>query len=417
MPRHAPRALVLAVGAVLVLAPPVAAERRAPAVDDPASTTSTSTTAPPPSTTSTTAPPPGSSTTTVSPVDPGAGGDVTGGSVPDLDVDVPAPTRTDGGPHQPHMAIVGDLSSARERLAQAEARVAEAQARVASLTDELARVDARIVALTDEERRAVKRVEESRDVLADRAVDAYIRGNLGGLQAGLAASDPNELGANEAVMESVLDADHRAVEEYRAARRRVSNELVELADRRVEVLGLLVQAKAFDKAVRAEVEDARVQLLAFEAGSEIFVTGMVFPVDDPHDYIDSFLAPRSGGRQHQGIDIFAPTGTNLFAVERGVIAKVGTNRLGGIKLWLYGESGTTYYYAHLLAFAPGIRDGLVVEAGDMVGYVGNTGNAISTPPHLHFEIHPGNGPAVNPTPLLRVVDALDDVGGPSAARR
>lgn len=417
MPRHAPRALVLAVGAVLVLAPPVAAERRAPAVDDPASTTSTSTTAPPPSTTSTTAPPPGSSTTTVSPVDPGAGGDVTGGSVPDLDVDVPAPTRTDGGPHQPHLAIVGDLSSARERLAQAEARVAEARARVASLTDELARVDARIVALTDEERRAVKRVEESRDVLADRAVDAYIRGNLGGLQAGLAASDPNELGANEAVMESVLDADHRAVEEYRAARRRVSNELVELADRRVEVLGLLVQAKAFDKAVRAEVEDARVQLLAFEAGSEIFVTGMVFPVDDPHDYIDSFLAPRSGGRQHQGIDIFAPTGTNLFAVERGVIAKVGTNRLGGIKLWLYGESGTTYYYAHLLAFAPGIRDGLVVEAGDMVGYVGNTGNAISTPPHLHFEIHPGNGPAVNPTPLLRVVDALDDVGGPSAARR
>ncbi len=421
MPRSATRALVLAVGAVLVLAPPVAAERRAPAVDDPASTTSTSTTAPPPSTTSTTAPPPGSSTTTtsttVSPVDPGAGGDVTGGSVPDLDVDVPAPTRTDGGPHQPHLAIVGDLSSARERLAQAEARVAEAQARVASLTDELARVDARIVALTDEERRAVKRVEESRDVLADRAVDAYIRGNLGGLQAGLAASDPNELGANEAVMESVLDADHRAVEEYRAARRRVSNELVELADRRVEVLGLLVQAKAFDKAVRAEVEDARVQLLAFEAGSEIFVTGMVFPVDDPHDYIDSFLAPRSGGRQHQGIDIFAPTGTNLFAVERGVIAKVGTNRLGGIKLWLYGESGTTYYYAHLLAFAPGIRDGLVVEAGDVVGYVGNTGNAISTPPHLHFEIHPGNGPAVNPTPLLRVVDALDDVGGPSAARR
>lgn len=422
MPRHAPRALVLAVGAVLVLAPPVAAERRAPVLDDPATTTSTSTTTePPPSTTSTTAPPPGSSSTTtsttVSPVEPGAGGDVTGGSVPDLDVDVPAPTRTDGGPHQPHLAIVGDLSSARERLAQAEARVAEARARVASLTNELARVDARIVALTDEERRAVKRVEESRDVLADRAVDAYIRGNLGGLQAGLAASDPNELGANEAVMESVLDADHRAVEEYRAARRRVSNELVELADRRVEVLGLLVQAKAFDKAVRAEVEDARVQLLAFEAGSEIFVTGMVFPVDDPHDYIDSFLAPRSGGRQHQGIDIFAPTGTNLFAVERGVIAKVGTNRLGGIKLWLYGESGTTYYYAHLLAFAPGIRDGLVVEAGDVVGYVGNTGNAISTPPHLHFEIHPGNGPAVNPTPLLRVVDALDDVGGPSAARR
>ncbi len=423
MPRPASRALVLAFGAVLLLAPPVAAERRTTAADDPAvSTTSTSTTEPSTggSTTSTTAPTSTSTSTTsttLSPTDPGAGGDVTGGVIPDEDIVVPPPMDVTAGPHVPSVAIVGDLGSAQARLAEAESHVADADARVTALAAELASVEDRIVALTDEERQAVKRVEESRDVLADRAVDAYIRGNLGTLTATLAAEDPNEVGANEAMMESVLDADHRAVQDYRVARRDVSQRLVELADRRTDLATQLVQAKHYDKAVRADVRDARVQLMAFEAGSQIFVTGMVFPVGDPHQFTDTFLAPRSGGRQHQGVDIFAPAGTGLFAVERGVIAKVGSNALGGIKLWLYGESGTTYYYAHLLDYAPGIRDGLVVEAGDLVGYVGNTGNAATTPSHLHFEIHPGNGPAVDPTPLLQVVDALDDVATPSVARR
>lgn len=421
MPRPASRALVLAIGAVLLLAPPVAAERRTTAVDDPAVSTTTTSEPPDGSSTTTTTAPTGTSTTTtsttISPTDPGAGGDVTGGVVPDDVVVVPPPTDLTAGPHVPSVAIVGDLGSARARLAEAESHVADADARVTDLTAELASVEARIVALGDEERQAVKRVEESRDVLADRAVDAYIRGNLGGLTATLAAEDPNEAGANEAMMESVLDGDHQAVQDYRAARRDVSQRLVELADRRTDLAAQLVQAKHYDKAVRADVKDARVQLMAFEAGSQIFVTGMVFPVGDPHQFTDTFLAPRSGGRQHQGVDIFAPAGTGLFAVERGVIAKVGNNALGGIKLWLYGESGTTYYYAHLRGYAPGIQDGLVVDAGDLVGYVGNTGNAATTPSHLHFEIHPENGPAVDPTPLLNVVDALDDVAEPSVARR
>ena len=422
MSRHVLRALFIVVTATILLAPPAMAERRPHAgarVDDPAGDTTT-TTEPPSTTTSTTAPP-GTSTsttsTTVSPDDPGAGGDVTGGVVPDVDVTVPPPDDPDAGPHVPSVAIVGDLSSARERMASAEARAEEARLRVDELHGQLASVEHRILALTDEQRQAVKRVEESQNVLADRAVDAYIRGNLGDLSATLAAEDPNEASRNEAMMESVLEADNDAVGDYRAARREVSAELVDLAEQRVELLGDLVQAKAWDKAMRADVRDARVQLLAFEAGSEIFVTGMHFPVGDPHDFTDSWLAPRSGGRQHQGADIFAAAGTNLYATERGVITNVGNNSLGGIKLWLYGESGTTYYYAHLLRYAPGIHEGMVVEAGDVVGYVGNTGNAATTPSHLHFEIHPNNGPAVNPAPLLMVVDALDGGGDPSVARR
>jgi peptidoglycan LD-endopeptidase LytH len=75
-----------------------------------------------------------------------------------------------------------------------------------------------------------------------------------------------------------------------------------------------------------------------------------------------------------------------------------------------GESGTYYYYAHLAAFADGMHEGKVVDAGDLVGYVGDTGNAKGGAPHLHFEIRPGGGAPVNPYPLLQVVSEMSRSG-------
>jgi murein DD-endopeptidase MepM/ murein hydrolase activator NlpD len=114
---------------------------------------------------------------------------------------------------------------------------------------------------------------------------------------------------------------------------------------------------------------------------------------------------------HQGTDIMAPMGTPLVACERGIVSKIGTDSLGGNKLWLKGESGTFYYYAHLSRFADGLRDGQLVDAGTLIGYVGDTGNAQGGAPHLHFEIHPDGGAAVNPYPLLKVVDQLNREAG------
>ena len=109
---------------------------------------------------------------------------------------------------------------------------------------------------------------------------------------------------------------------------------------------------------------------------------------------------------HRGTDILAPRNTPLLACERGIITRVGTDVLGGNKIWVKGESGTYYYYAHLESFAEGMVDGTVVEPGDVIGYVGTSGNAQGGPPHVHYEIHPNGGPAVNPYPLLKVVDDL-----------
>jgi murein DD-endopeptidase MepM/ murein hydrolase activator NlpD len=115
---------------------------------------------------------------------------------------------------------------------------------------------------------------------------------------------------------------------------------------------------------------------------------------------DSWGNPRDGGRRkHRGIDIFAPKGTPLVAVADGIISYIGEQPKGGNCLWLTTEDGTSFYYAHLDRWAAGLYEGIEVKSGDLLGYVGNTGNAISTPPHLHFGIS-DNDEMVNPYPVL-----------------
>ena len=127
----------------------------------------------------------------------------------------------------------------------------------------------------------------------------------------------------------------------------------------------------------------------------------VFPVlGDAVGFTDDYGAPRAGTGWHQGNDIFAPTGTPLVAVADGTLSRVGVNTLGGNRLWLDDDAGNAFYYAHLSAYAPAAVEGARVRAGQVIGFVGNTGQAITTPPHLHFEIHPQAGDSVNPYPYL-----------------
>jgi len=114
---------------------------------------------------------------------------------------------------------------------------------------------------------------------------------------------------------------------------------------------------------------------------------------------DSWHDPREGGRVHKGIDIFAKRGTEVVAVSDGIVSYIGEQRLGGRCIWLTTEAGTAFYYAHLDRWAPGLYEGMEVQAGDLLGYVGNTGNAAHTPSHLHFGINQ-NDDMVDPYPLL-----------------
>jgi murein DD-endopeptidase MepM/ murein hydrolase activator NlpD len=110
-------------------------------------------------------------------------------------------------------------------------------------------------------------------------------------------------------------------------------------------------------------------------------------------------APRSQGREHQGIDIFAPRGTAVFAATHGVVWKMGQNRLGGNAVWILGPGAQMHYYAHLDRFAD-IAVGNRIFQGEILGFVGNTGNARGTPPHLHYGIYTISGQPINPYPML-----------------
>jgi murein DD-endopeptidase MepM/ murein hydrolase activator NlpD len=118
----------------------------------------------------------------------------------------------------------------------------------------------------------------------------------------------------------------------------------------------------------------------------------------------SWHAPRPNRRQHQGIDLFAKRGTPVVSATRGEIWRVGTDSLGGRVVTVLGEGPALYYYAHLDDWAPGLRVGQRVERGTPLGIVGNTGNARTTPTHLHFGVYRVgliSSTAVDPAPLLK----------------
>jgi hypothetical protein len=147
------------------------------------------------------------------------------------------------------------------------------------------------------------------------------------------------------------------------------------------------------------------------------VPRLIFPVVGPVKYIDDFGAPRARNR-HEGNDLVAPRKALVVAAEAGTVKFHTTSWAAGCMLYLNGVSGTQYLYIHLnndlgntndnkgacrpgIAFAPGLKSGQRVEAGEHIAYVGDSGDADGISPHLHFEVHPGGGAAVSPYQYLR----------------
>jgi len=127
-----------------------------------------------------------------------------------------------------------------------------------------------------------------------------------------------------------------------------------------------------------------------------------FPVAGEATYSDDWHAPRftPQAHDHEGTDVFAAKGTPVVASAGGVVTTQPDSAVGGNTMRLTQADGTYYYYAHLDRFAVGIESGKKVDKGDIIGFVGRTGNAEGGKPHLHFEIHPGGGEAVPPVPYL-----------------
>ena len=161
------------------------------------------------------------------------------------------------------------------------------------------------------------------------------------------------------------------------------------ATREAEILAVLNTAVANRQAAEAARQAEIQRQQQIEAGI------MFCPVDGPVEFTDSWGAARSGGRRHQGVDMMASHGTPTVAPVSGEVQHRGSS-LGGLSWYVYGDNGNMYYGTHLQGYEN--QGAGWVEAGTVIGYVGSSGNASASGPHLHFEIHPGGGAAVNPYP-------------------
>ena len=182
----------------------------------------------------------------------------------------------------------------------------------------------------------------------------------------------------------------RAADDLQAERRDVELALSFLAQREQREQAL--QSRLIPRTSRGE----RVPLDQRRPTDPIpVVTDLVCPIRGPLTFTDTWGAPRPGGRRHEGTDLMNPYGTPNVAVVSGDF-ETHHSGLGGLSIYLHGDDGNTYYYAHLSQVVGPDRR---VAQGEVIGLTGSSGDA--TTPHTHFEFHPGGGPAVNSYPLLR----------------
>lgn len=261
--------------------------------------------------------------------------------------------------------------------------------------------------------KAKKRLVAATEQLNSRANNIYRREGLDLVGFLVGAQSFEEFTTRMDYLSRIGEADAGAVAEVKAVRAALLAEKKKLvAERKVrkkEAAKLKRERAALQKrlaSTEAEFRKVQRQLDASRSGGRLpsgiagaaGPNGMVFPVRGSNYYSNTWGASRSGGRRrHQGTDIMARRGTPVVASASGTV-RVGSNGLGGRTIWLRGNNGWLYYYAHLDRWI--VRSGSV-KAGQVIGTVGSTGNASGGAPHLHFQMHRGGGSPTNPYPYLR----------------
>lgn len=271
---------------------------------------------------------------------------------------------------------------------------------------------------------ARENLSHSKKVFNDRMTAFYVQGDLGYLEVLLGSSDFAEFLDRFTYVSEMAEQDREFIARYFAQEQRYTAQQKQLAAKRSQQKELQKSLKSKEGAIAADLDEQTKLLAKYEARAKAEVqasslrryrhvsrgdadyfrgnrggrvgAGFVFPVGGAHGFSNDWGAPRRGHR-HQGTDIFARRGTPAVAVVSGSV-RTHHSGTGGKTIYLRGDDGNTYIYIHLSGYAV---TGGRVGRGQTIGYVGSTGNASASSPHLHFEIHPGGGRAINPYPILR----------------
>ncbi|HEX2030642.1 MAG TPA: peptidoglycan DD-metalloendopeptidase family protein [Actinomycetota bacterium] len=310
------------------------------------------------------------------------------------------------------------LQAARRRLAQLESEASAATARYEELHAKLITTREDIAATREAMGRAERRLSGLAGQLAERARAAYQLGTSSTLELLLTAesltelSDRlvylDELSEQDASLASRVDVLAEELRRQRADLARLEAEYAKAeaaAERELDVLyAKLDEARALEEKYEDELAAERAAAAPVAAasggsGSIPAVRGQALQACPAPgtSFSDTYGAPRSGGRSHQGVDMLGPYGTPVYAAQSGSVTH-SSSSLGGIQAYVYGPNGDVTFYAHLQGYSDASGQ---VSAGTLIGYIGDTGNAAGTP-HLHFEYHPG-GVVTNPTPYVAAV--------------
>ncbi len=271
-------------------------------------------------------------------------------------------------------------------------------------------------AMTDLE---ITRIEREQEALAARvqiiAREMYMGGDEETLEALLTSDDMGELAARLEYVSAVGESNERLFLEQRSAAQELIDKRDELeaqVGELIRVEGTLASETAKLQTLFARARDeykALQEKLAAQAAAQLArfgelampkpgAGGLVCPINGPNSFIDSWGFPRSGGRSHEGTDMMAAFDTPVVAIADGTITYVGVGVTAGNWIRLTSNEGDAYWYMHNKKNLASVGK---VRAGELIATVGDTGNAIGGPPHVHFEYHPGDGGPVNPYPLLK----------------
>lgn len=298
-----------------------------------------------------------------------------------------------------------------EQLARLKSEVAKAGRAYDKAYWKLDESEVRLARLDREIETTDEQLEEARGRLSDRVGIMYRRSvGLGYIDVVLGSDSWEDMLTRLDFVHRLGRADAVAVAEVEGLQARLAQQRADLAKesktREKALSGLRRERDRLRKqleAKQAEYERLRkaAQGPTYSGGAPRGSLGMVFPVRGVCYYADTWGASRGGGRRrHKGTDIMAARGTPVVAVLSGMVTSK-SGGIGGKTIWLRADNGWSFYYAHLDGWA--VRSGRV-SRGQVIGYVGDTGNASGGAPHLHFEMHPGGGGAVNPYPYLRACE-------------
>ncbi len=309
----------------------------------------------------------------------------------------------------PISAVAQDLDGARDRVGSLQEDLEEVSERYEEVVAATEELRDELDELEREERRLIARAEDIDERLAARARQVYMHGAASELEALLAAEGPNVGVERASFFAAIQDREVADLEEAIAVRARLEQTRELKIERERQLEAYTEELAQLRDRVEGDLEVAEQRVSALEALAArqrtINQGGQQGRYACPLDpwlthFVDSWGAPRSGGRSHKGTDIMGPMGAPVYAFTDGVISRHSNSRLGGISLYLRGDDGQVYFYTHLQGYAAAGAVGNRVRAGEHIAYNGNTGNARGGPPHIHFERHPGGGSAVNPYPWL-----------------